>query len=81
MIITQPNWIQLFGHYINMNQITHINMCVYGRDCGAIYEHKDEKFLVIKLSCGQSYRVAHKSGDIEDVMNKLGFTLKSVEVN
>ena len=53
-------------------------MCVYGRDCGAIYDHRDEKFMLIVLACGQSYRVAHKGGDTEQILNKLGFELKDI---
>lgn len=69
------NWIKLFGHFVNASQITHINMLVYGRDCGAPFERQDEKFLVIVLSCGQRYRVAHSDPDTEELLKKLGFDL------
>ena len=76
MITSKPQWIQLFSHYVNMNQITHIEMCVYGRDCNAPFDKQDEKFLIIVLTCGQRYRLAHTDPDIEDVLRKLGFNLK-----
>ena len=78
MITLKPQWIQLFSHYVNMNQITHIEMCVYGRDCNAPFDKQDHKFMVVVLSCGQRYRIAHKDSDIENVLNKLGFDLKAV---
>ena len=70
------NWIQLFGHFVNIEQITHINMLVFGRECGAPFEKQDEKFLVIVLACGQRYRLAHTDPDTENVLKKLGFNLK-----
>ena len=69
------NWIQLFGHFVNVSQITHIEMCVYGRDCNATFEKQDDKFMVIVLACGQRYRVAHNDPDTEGVLKKLGFNL------
>ena len=78
MITLKPQWIQLFSHYVNMNQITHIEMCVYGRDCNAPFDKQDHKFMVVVLSCGQRYRIAHKDPDIENLLNKLGFNLKAV---
>ena len=73
MISSKPQWIQLFGHYVNLNQVTHVEMCVTGRDCNAPFEKQDDKFMVVVLACGQRYRIAHKDPDIESVLNKLGF--------
>ena len=69
------HWIKLYSYFINPEHITHVNLLVYGRDCDASYEKQDEKFLVINLSCGQSYRVPHKDPEIDVLLDKLGLSL------
>ena len=76
MITNKPEWIQVFNSFINTNQITHINMLVFGKDCHAPFENKDDKYFVIHLACGQSFRVAHNDPDATEVLKKLGFNLK-----
>ena len=75
MIINKPQWIKIYHHFVNINQITHINMEIYGCDCGAPFEQQDEKFLTITLACGQNYRVRHKDPGASELLEKLGFNL------
>ena len=65
------DWIEICGDIVNSNQITHIVPCILGRNCGASFDEKNNKFVVIGLSCGQRYRLAHCDSSLPKIMQKL----------
>lgn len=65
------DWIEICGDIVNAQQITHINPSALGKNCGAPYELQDAKYVVIKLSCGRSYRIRHKNEGVRELLKKL----------
>ena len=65
------DWIEICGDVVNAQQITHINPCVIGKNCGAPIDSQYDKYVVIKLSCGRSYRIRHEGEGITALLKKL----------
>lgn len=65
------DWIEICGDIVNAQQITYINPSVLGKNCGAPYDLQNVKYVVIKISCGRSYRIRHESEGITELLKKL----------
>ena len=65
------DWIEICGDIVNYSQITHIVPCILGRNCGASFDEQNNKFVVIGLSCGRKYRLAHSDSTLSEIMQQL----------
>ena len=65
------DWIEICGDVVNAQQISHINPSVIGKNCGAPYNCHYDKYVVIQLVCGRSYRIRHDSDEIVSLLKKL----------
>ena len=66
-----PNFVLIYDYVINKNQITDIEFKVYGSDCGASFEQKDDYFVVIHLVNNRTYKIHHSSVNLISILEDL----------
>lgn len=71
MNTTAISWMMINGDIVNIFQISHVSPCVLGKECDAGFDQQKDKFVIIGLSSGRTYRLHHSNPNTKEVLKEL----------